>query len=232
VDESKALAHFNGFHIIVAASGMCEAGRIRHHLMNHLWQRSTTVLLVGFQAGGSLGAQLEAGEKNVRIMGQQVAVAATIRRIDDYSGHADGPELVQWIKQRLPIAKNLFLTHGEEEGQIALANDVTSMVPTNHIIRPALDEQYDLSGGEAKLVASTAKPRIDPQIVAKPDWHNDTQSLIMDLQDTLKSAASDKDRGVIIRKLKRALAGGDESVLPAINTQRRRPYRARGFDES
>ena len=232
VDESKALAHFSGFHIIVAASGMCEAGRIRHHLMNHLWQRSTTVLFVGFQAGGSLGAQLEAGEKNVRIMGQQVAVAATIRRIDDYSGHADGPELVQWIKQRLPITKNLFLTHGEEEGQIALANDVKSMIPESRIIRPALDETYDLSGSEAKLLPSSAKPRIEPDAVAQPDWHHDTDNLILDLHDTLSKAGSDKDRGVIIRKMKRALTGNDESTLPAVNTQRRRPFRARGFDET
>ena len=232
VDDSKALNNLSGFNIIIAASGMAEAGRIRHHLLNHLWQKSTTVLLVGFQAGGSLGAMLEQGEKNVRIMGQQVAVAATIRRIEDYSGHADGPELVQWINERLPIGKNLFLTHGEEESSLALANDVKSIVPEDRIIRPALDEAYDLSGDTAQLIAGTAKPRIDLEVVGKPDWHNDTESLILDLQDTLKNAASDKDRGVILRKLKRALAGPDESALPAINTQRRRPYRARGFDET
>ncbi len=232
VEDSKALAKVAGFNIIVAASGMCEAGRIRHHLLNHLWQKSTTVLLVGFQAGGSLGSMLENGEKNVRIMGQQVAVAATIRRIEDYSGHADGPELVTWIKERLPITKNLFLTHGEEEGQIALANDVKSMIAENRIIRPALDEAYDISGDTAILLASESTPRIDHAAVAAPDWHNDTQSLILDLQDTLSKAATDKDRSVIIRKLKRALAGGDDSAIPAINTARRRPYRARGFDET
>ncbi len=231
VEDSKALNNLSGFNIIIAASGMAEAGRIRHHLLNHLWQKSTTVLLVGFQAGGSLGSMLEEGEKNVRIMGQQVAVAATIRRIEDYSGHADGPELVTWIKKRLPIAKNLFLTHGEEESSLALANDVKSFVSENLIIRPALDEAYDLSGDEAKLLVSDTKPRIDPSSVATLDWHNDTQSLILDLQDTLKNAATDKDRGVIIRKLKRALSGGDESAIAAINTARRRPYRARGFDE-
>jgi metallo-beta-lactamase family protein len=231
VEDSKALAHVAGFNIIIAASGMAEAGRIRHHLLNHLWQKSTTVLLVGFQAGGSLGSMLENGEKNVRIMGQQVAVAATIRRVEDYSGHADGPELVQWIRKRLPIANNLFLTHGEEESQLALIKDLGGVVPDGQIIRPALDETYDLTSGKASLLAELSKPRIDHAAVAIPDWRNDTQSLILDLQDTLKNAPSDKDRGVILRKLKRALSG-DESVLPAINTARRRPYRARGFDES
>jgi metallo-beta-lactamase family protein len=231
VEDSKALNNLSGFNIIIAASGMAEAGRIRHHLLNHLWQKSTTVLLVGFQAGGSLGSLLENGEKNVRIMGQQVAVAATIRRIEDYSGHADGPELVAWIKARLPITKNLFLTHGEEEGGIALANDVKSMVQENRIIRPALDEAYDLSGDLAILIPSDSKPRIAPETVAVPDWHNDTQSLIMDMQNTLKTAATDKDRAVILRKIKRALTPDDTTLNPA-NTQRRRPYRARGFDES
>jgi metallo-beta-lactamase family protein len=231
VEDSKALNNLSGFNIIIAASGMAEAGRIRHHLLNHLWQKSTTVLLVGFQAGGSLGSLLENGEKNVRIMGQQVAVAATIRRIEDYSGHADGPELVAWIKARLPITKNLFLTHGEEEGGIALASDVKSMVQENRIIRPALDEAYDLSGDLAILIPSDSKPRIAPETVAVPDWHNDTQSLIMDMQNTLKTAATDKDRAVILRKIKRALTPDDTTLNPA-NTQRRRPYRARGFDES
>jgi metallo-beta-lactamase family protein len=231
VEDSKGLNNLSGFNIIIAASGMAEAGRIRHHLLNHLWQKSTTVLLVGFQAGGSLGSLLENGEKNVRIMGQQVAVAATIRRIEDYSGHADGPELVAWIKARLPITKNLFLTHGEEEGGIALASDVKSMVQENRIIRPALDEAYDLSGDLAILIPSDSKPRIAPETVAVPDWHNDTQSLIMDMQNTLKTAATDKDRAVILRKIKRALTPDDTTLNPA-NTQRRRPYRARGFDES
>jgi metallo-beta-lactamase family protein len=231
VEESKALLRFSGFHIIVAASGMAEAGRIRHHLKNHLWQKSTTVLLVGFQAGGSLGSLLESGEKTVRIMGEEIHVAATIRRIDDYSGHADGPELVTWIKERLPISKNLFLTHGEEEGQIALANDAKSFVPEQRIIRPTLDEAYDLTGETAVLLMDETKTRIDHDAVANLDWHNDTQSLIMDLQDTLKKAATDKDRGVILRKLKRALAPEDATLNPA-NTARRRPYRARGFDES
>jgi metallo-beta-lactamase family protein len=218
VEDSKALAHISGF-------------SIRHHLLNHLWQKSTTVLLVGFQAGGSLGSMLEQGEKNVRIMGQQVAVAATIRRIEDYSGHADGPELVAWVKKRLPIAKNIFLTHGEEEGQIALINDIKSMVPEDRIIRPALDEAFDLSGDAAKLLVNAAKPRIDHGNVATPDWHNDTQSLIMDMQQALDKAATDKERAAILRKIKRALAPDDVALTPA-NTQRRRPFRARGFDES
>ena len=105
VEDSKAIALFSGFRIIIAASGMCDAGRIRHHLKNHLFQASTTVLLVGFQAAGSLGQILQSGAQMVKIMGEEITVRATIRQFEDYSGHADGPELVQWLKERKPIGK-------------------------------------------------------------------------------------------------------------------------------
>ena len=230
VDDSKALNLFKGFYIVISASGMAEAGRIRHHLRNHLWQKSTTVLFVGYQGTGTLGAQLLDGAKTVRIMGEDVQVAATIRALDDYSGHADGPELEAWIAERLPIAKSLFLTHGEEDRQIALLDGIKDrLVPEARIIRPALDEVYDLDG-ESAVLAGSPLPRIDRAAVAQPDWHNDLQSLILDVQDTLSKVATDKDRGVILRRVKRALQGGEDPNLPPANTRRRR-YGARGFDE-
>ncbi len=207
VDDSKALNRFKGFHIVISASGMAEAGRIRHHLRNRLWQRSTTVLLVGFQARGSLGSLLEGGAKRVTIMGDEINVAATIRKIDDYSGHADGPELVQWIKERLPINRSVFLTHGEEEPQMALAEAIRGLVADDCIIRPRLDDVYDLTGSACALIAEETKPRIDPAAVAKLDWNNDLQSLILDIQDELKTVADAKAKAVLIRKLRRALTG-------------------------
>jgi metallo-beta-lactamase family protein len=93
---------------------------------------------VGFQAKGSLGSLLEDGAKRVTIMGDEIKVAATIRRIEDYSGHADGPELVQWVKERLPIGKSIFLTHGEEEAQMALAEDIRGWCPMTASCVPAL----------------------------------------------------------------------------------------------
>jgi metallo-beta-lactamase family protein len=232
VEDSKAINNFKGFYIVISASGMCEAGRIRHHLRNHLFQASTTVMLVGFQGAGSLGAQLQAGNKTVRIMGEEIQVAAAIRTVGDYSGHADGLELEHWISKRLPIAKALFLTHGEEERQLLMvANIQGKLVPADRIIRPALDEAYDLSGDRAVLIAGTAAPRIDHAAVAQPDWHNETQTVLSDLHKTLQGAATDKDRSVILRRVKRALAGDEAPTLP-VDRSRRRPYRARGPDES
>lgn len=226
VEDSKALNLFKGFFIVISASGMCEAGRIRHHLKNNLWKKSTTVLLVGYQGGGTLGQQLESGVKQVRIMGEDVAVEATIRSIEDYSGHADGPELVTWIEKRLPIARTLFLTHGEEDRQVALADAIKGkLVPEDRIVRPALDEAYDLTGPMAKLVevgSGALPPRLDHSHVAKPDWDNDYQDVVRGLQDALHQAADPKAKGVILRRVQRALAGDEAPSLPPNYERRRR----------
>ncbi|WP_421693323.1 MBL fold metallo-hydrolase [Aestuariivirga sp.] len=234
VEDSKALARFTGFRIIVSASGMCEAGRIRHHLKNHLWQASTTVLLAGFQAEGSLGRILQDGARTVTIMGEEISVKASIRQIEDYSGHADGPELVQWVKDRLPIGRSIFLTHGEEQGQRALAEDLGGIgVPNDCIFIPTLDSVYDLSGTACAFLAEETHPRIDPTMVARFDSHNDMADLILDIRDVVDKAGDEKSRAVILRRLRRALAAGDTGNDPA---RRRLPVsgpsrRSRGWEE-
>ncbi len=234
VEDSKALARFSGFRIIVSASGMCEAGRIRHHLKNHLWQPSTTVLLAGFQAEGSLGRILQDGAKTVTIMGETISVKAAIRRVEDYSGHADGPELVQWVKERLPIGRSVFLTHGEETGQAALAADLKGIgVPHDCIAIPSLDAVYDLAHDACAYVPEATKPRIDPAMVARQDSHNELADLVLDIQDQVGKAADEKSRALIIRRLRRALladqsGSGDRRRPPVSGPSRRN----RGWDES
>ncbi len=99
-DESRAISEVSGFKIILAGSGMCDAGRIRHHLRRWLWQRKATVLLTGYQAPGTLGRILQEGADSVRIQGDEVRVRARIVWTDDYSGHADCGELAEWIASR------------------------------------------------------------------------------------------------------------------------------------
>ena len=152
VDESKSIARLTGFHIIIAASGMCDAGRIRHHLKRWLWHRQATVLLVGFQAQGTLGRFLVDGVKAVRIQGEQINVAARIRRLDEYSGHADGPELARWIASRRPINRGVFLVHGEEPALAGLAERIAERtVPAAKVFTPLLDDSLraDDSGADA-----------------------------------------------------------------------------------
>jgi metallo-beta-lactamase family protein len=232
VEDSKALARFTGFRIIVAASGMCEAGRIRHHLKNHLWQPSTTVLMAGFQAEGSLGRILQEGARTVTIMGETISVKAEIRQIEDYSGHADGPELVQWVKERLPIGRSIFLTHGEEEGQRALAEDIKALgLPHDCVLIPSLDSVYDLSGTACAFLAEETRPRIDPAMVARLDSHNDMADLILDIRDAVDRAADEKAKAVILRRLRRALnseTGDGARRRPPVSGPSRR---SRGWDE-
>ena len=125
---------------------MCDAGRIRHHLKRYLWQSSTTVLLTGFQAQGTLGRFLDEGAKAVRIQGEEIEVKARIRRIDDYSGHADGPELARWIAARRPIRRGVFLVHGEEVSLKGLSERIADRsVPAAQVFIPVLDDVYDLT---------------------------------------------------------------------------------------
>lgn len=208
VEQSKALDVMHGFHIVIAASGMCDAGRIRHRLKNWLWRDEGTVLLVGYQAAGTLGRILADGAARVRIQGEEIRVRARITKLDQYSGHADGPELAEWVKARLPVRAGVFLVHGEAEAVEGLRQRLGAMMPDERILRPTLDQAFRLTPEGAVDISETARPpRIDPISSGRPDWHNDFQSLVLDLQAELAKAADDKARAVVLRKLRRALAG-------------------------
>lgn len=206
VDESKSIAKLTGFHIIVAASGMCDAGRIRHHLKRWLWNSGATVLLVGFQAQGTLGRFLQDGAKAVRIQGDEIKVAARIRYIDEYSGHADGPELARWIAARRPVHRGVFLLHGEEPAIGGLLERIAERtIPAAQVFRPILDDIYELSTSTPTPIDVTHRRRLAPEAVVALDWHNDMSKLILDINVRIEAAADDRARGVIVRKLRRAL---------------------------
>jgi metallo-beta-lactamase family protein len=206
VDESKSIARFSGFHIIIAASGMCDAGRIRHHLKRWLWRKEATVLLVGFQAQGTLGRFLRDGTKAVRIQGEEIKVAARIKYIDEYSGHADGPELARWIAARRTIHRGVFITHGEEPALKGLVDRIAERtIPAAQIFTPLLDDIYELSTTAPTPIDVPRRRRLAPESVVNLDWHNDMSKLLLDINEQIEAAADDRARGVIIRKLRRAL---------------------------
>lgn len=210
VDESKSIAKLTGFHIIIAASGMCDAGRIRHHLKHWLWNSRATVLLVGFQANGTLGRFLQDGAKAVRIQGDEIKVAARIRMIDEYSGHADSSELARWIAARRPIQRGVFLVHGEETAIAGLAERIAErIVPAAKLFQPVLDDIYELSTAAPTLMDVMHRRRLAAEAVTHLDWHNEMSNLVLDINDRIEAAADDRARGVIIRRLKRALEAAD-----------------------
>ena len=210
VEESKAIGKLTGFHIIIAASGMCDAGRIRHHLRRWLWHSRSTVLLVGFQVQGTLGRFLRDGAKAVRIQGEEIRVGARIRCMDDYSGHADGPELARWIACRRPIHRGMFLVHGEDRALVGLRERIAErIIASAKIFIPVLDDVYDLSTAAPTPIEVARPRRLAPEEVVKLDWHNELSKLILDINDRLRAAADDRSRGVTIRRLRRALESED-----------------------
>lgn len=205
VEESKAIDRFSGGAIIMAASGMCDAGRIRHHLKRHLWRQDSTVLFVGYQAPGTLGQLLIEGKTRVRIHGEEVAVRAAIRKIDLYSGHADQGELVDWVTRRLPLRRGLFLTHGEDESRGALRDLlVGDGLSRRRIHLPQLDDAVDLIGDRGPLKRPGPR-RLPPEVVGRTDWHNDYAQFVLDLRQTLHKTADDKERNAMLARLRKAL---------------------------
>jgi metallo-beta-lactamase family protein len=114
-DQSKAINHIRGTSIIIAGSGMCTGGRIKHHLVHNISRRESTILFVGYQAEGTLGRVILSGAKEVRIMGQMRKRKARIRRISGFSAHADQPGLLRWLGDLKHPPRRLFLTHGEAD---------------------------------------------------------------------------------------------------------------------
>ena len=143
VDESKALNDDPHPHIIISASGMCEVGRIKHHLKHNLWNPNNTILFVGYQAPGTLGAKIVSGEKKVKIFGEEIAVNARIEYIEGYSGHADQEWLLNFVYSFITKPKHIFLVHGELEGQKVLKEKIQQTIEIPVTI-PDYGENYNL----------------------------------------------------------------------------------------
>jgi metallo-beta-lactamase family protein len=132
-EESMALNFMNESKVIISASGMCEAGRIRHHLKHHLWEQNSSVVFVGYQAEGTLGRKLIDGEKTVKLFGDEIYVNAHVHSLEGYSGHADRKGLITWAEGFNSKPSHIFLVHGELESKQSLAEGIaeaTGMNPT------------------------------------------------------------------------------------------------------
>jgi len=202
VTESMRLNTLSGA-IILAASGMCEAGRIRHHLFHNLSRRDSTVLFVGFQAQGSLGRVILDGAERVRISGRDVIVRARIERIDSYSAHADRDELADWIAARAPISGSLLLDHGEGEAVDALAALATERKLAPAVKVPEIGEVWELPAGGPARRLRTGPPEVAHAVGR--DWQNAYAELATGLKQRLDRIRDDAAREAAIAEMRKVL---------------------------
>ena len=164
VEDSKALNESTDPCIIISASGMCDVGRIKHHLKHHLWNYLDTILFVGYQAPGTLGRRIVDGEREVKVLGEDISVEARVEYIEGYSGHADQEGLLNFVysfKNKRP--KKIFLVHGENEPQNVLKDKILSTMDGVDVCIPKFGEAYELDGIEDGCIDCIDNP-MDKQI--------------------------------------------------------------------
>ena len=163
-DESKAINSMNGSSIIISASGMCEAGRIKHHLKHNLWREDSSIVFVGYQAQNTLGRRIKDGEKVVKIFGEEIGVKCKVYSIEGFSGHADQKGLLGWIGAFKKKPKKVFLVHGEEASLKELSRLIeTDLGIPNEIAQ--LGQSVELSAtSDRKVVVERATVHKDTLI--------------------------------------------------------------------
>ena len=142
-EESKALNLDASSKVILSASGMCDAGRIRHHLKHNLWRKECTIVFVGYQAEGSLGRALLEGAKSVKLFGEEIAVNARIVNFKGLSSHADRDHLLAWAKHYAPKPRHIFVVHGEASVTEIFAQKLRDAGLSAHAAE--YEEVYDLA---------------------------------------------------------------------------------------
>ncbi len=207
VEESKALNHEKRI-VIMSASGMCDAGRIKHHLKHNLWNPANTVLFVGYQAEGTLGRLLVEGAKTVRIHGEEVTTGAQIEQITGYSGHADQSGLLKWLSGVKEVRQQIFVVHGEPESADAFAVKLNEELGFR-AVAPRMGEVFELladqpAAAAAAPVAEKVKEAKAPEAVAPAvDSYNLYAQLTLQLADFMRNS---KDENIRREKLKKLLA--------------------------
>jgi metallo-beta-lactamase family protein len=146
-EESRALNEDRSSKIIISASGMCDAGRIRHHLKHNLWRADSTILFVGYQSEGTVGRKLLDGATSVRLFGEDIAVNAKICAMSGISGHADRDMLLGWLGHMTQSPTQVFANHGDDEVCDTFAASITEKLGFP-AVAPYSGDEYDLMTGQ------------------------------------------------------------------------------------
>lgn len=160
-NDSIAINSDNKPKVIISASGMCEAGRIRHHLKHNLWRKECTVVFVGYQANGTLGRMLLEGASEVKLFGETIEVMAEIVKLEGVSGHADKAGLIKWITSFDNRLKQVFVVHGEDEVSTGFAKRLCDEYGLN-AVAPYSGAEFDMISGrfvkEGERIPKAKKP--------------------------------------------------------------------------
>lgn len=183
-DESKRLNETAKGAIIISANGMCEAGRILHHLKHNLWRSESHILFVGYQSEGTLGRRLLDGAKVVKIMGEEVGVQAKIHSIGGFSAHADQAGLMDWLQGFTNRPRGLFVIHGENGAQQELAELIHRKLKINCVI-PKWGERFTLST-EASLDLKQSRPEVKNYILERTV--KDLEHAILNMHHQIKQS--------------------------------------------
>ena len=178
--ESQALNMDRKPKIIISASGMCEAGRIRHHLKHNLWDPKSSVIFVGYQAEGTLGRMLTEGQKDVVLFGEAVHVNAEIYNLEGFSGHADKEGLLGWLSGFKVKPKQLFLVHGELESKEALAASIRERLGYDPVVVTGVSE-FELKKTEIVSKEEIYEDAIDNESVEA------TKQRIIEIHDQIEN---------------------------------------------
>ncbi|NLG88590.1 MAG: MBL fold metallo-hydrolase [Clostridiaceae bacterium] len=204
-DESRNLNRIKGGCIIISASGMCEAGRIKHHLKHNLWRRESTILFVGYQAEGTLGRKILNGAKKVHIFGEEISVNARIEMIDGYSGHADCEGIINWMRNFKQFPKRVFLVHGEEKAINSLAEKVKEEFGVEPVI-PSREESFVITAEREVIRGLEEKAQERFRYLEIVSLLEDVKEGIADiyemLLDELREGADDTRLDSLQKKLK------------------------------
>lgn len=155
-EDSKAINFNDQPKVILSASGMCEAGRIKHHLKHNLWRPESTILFVGYQAAGTLGRALAEGAENVKLFGEEIEVRAKIRTLAGVSGHADNAGLMKWISSFSKKPRKVFVVHGEDSSCVTFAGRVREELGME-VMAPYSGTVYDLAADRCVYEAQAVR---------------------------------------------------------------------------
>ena len=200
-DESKMINLIEEPKVILSASGMCEAGRIRHHLKHNLWRPESTIVFVGYQVAGTLGNKILSGEKKVKLFGENISVKADIVQLKGTSSHADRDDLLDWISHFKSPLERVFVTHGDDK----VAESFASLLCDNryNAIAPYNGEEWDLAknimleeGNTTRL--TRAKKKINRKVENINIMVDKAVQKLLCVADEIKEGANEEMRKFIV----------------------------------